>query len=408
MLQRSDSDISVLEIAGKVRMKMNPAGFELSDETVLSLCKDEVLACPKLLTSGFDRCLKVIHQVFCTLRCELDILQDYADDKDVTEIMVNGPKDIFVEKNGRVMKADIAFETRAQLEHVIQRIAAGVGREINDLNPIVDARLSDGSRVNAVHSNIALNGPILTIRRFTKSRMTMEDLIEQGSISREAADFVQKIVESAYNIFVSGGTSSGKTTFLNILSDYIPNDERLIVIEDSAELQIRSHSNLVRMEAKLANAQGKGAVTIRDLIKASLRMRPDRIIVGEVRGVEAVDMIAAMSTGHDGSLSTGHANSAKGMIKRLESMFLSESSFPLPAVQGQIAEGIEFIVHLERDAQGNRRVVEISELTGYVNGEPDMNEIFIYEPEEGLKRTGNKLRCPGKLRRVYPGSAGEY
>ena len=404
MLQRSDSEISVLDIAEKVRMKMNSAGFELSDETVLSLCKDEVLADPRLLTSGFDRCLKVIHQVFCTLRCELEILQDYADDKDVTEIMVNGPKDIFIEKNGRVVRADIAFETRAQLEHVIQRIAAGVGREINDLNPIVDARLSDGSRVNAVHSNIALNGPILTIRRFTKSRMTMEDLIEQGSISREAADFVQMIVRSAYNIFVSGGTSSGKTTFLNILSDYIPNDERLIVIEDSAELQIRSHSNLVRMEAKLANAQGRGAVTIRDLIKSSLRMRPDRVIVGEVRGVEAVDMIAAMSTGHDGSLSTGHANSAKGMIKRLESMFLAESDFPLPAVQGQIAEGIEFIIHLERDALGIRRVVEITEFTGYENGEPIMNEIFIYEPGEGLKRTENKVRRTGKLRRIYSGS----
>ena len=408
MLKNLASEVSVLEIADRVRKKMNSVNFELSDDTVLSLCKDEVLAHPMLLSAGFDKCLKIIHLVYCTLRCELDILQDYADDKEVSEIMVNGPKDIFIEKNGRVIKADISFETAAQLEHVIQRIAAAVGREINDLNPIVDARLSDGSRINAIHSNIALNGPILTIRRFTKSRMSMDDLIAQGSISKDAADFVQRIVNSAYNIFVSGGTSSGKTTFLNILSDYIPKNERLIVIEDSAELQIRSHVNLVRMETKQANAQGKGAVSIRDLIKASLRMRPDRVIVGEVRGIEAVDMIAAMSTGHDGSLSTGHANSAKGMIKRLESMFLSESDFPLPAVQSQIAEGIEFIIHLERDADGKRRVVEISEFEGYENGEPIMNEIYIYEPETGLKRTGKMLRRAGKLRKVYPEFAGKY
>lgn len=407
MLQNWDSDASILEIAEKVRRKMNSAAFELSDDSVHSLCIDETLNDSKMLTKDFKKCLKVIRQVYCTLRCELDILQDIAEDKDISEIMVNGPNDIFVEKKGRVMRADIAFETREQLERVIQRIAASVGREINDLNPIVDARLSDGSRVNAVHSNIAINGPILTIRRFTESRMGMDDLIEQGSISKEAADFVQKIVASAYNIFVSGGTSSGKTTFLNILSDCIPKDERLIVIEDSAELQIRAHSNLVRMETKMANAQGKGAVSIRDLIKSSLRMRPDRVIVGEVRGVEAVDMIAAMSTGHDGSLSTGHANSAKGMIKRLESMFLAESAFPLPAVQGQIAEGIEFIIHLERDAKGIRRVVEISEFTGYEKGEPIMNEIYIYEPETGLKRTKNKLRRTGKLRRVFPEYAGK-
>jgi len=392
---------SLSALAENVRKKMSLMPSSISDNQVLDLCINEVLYAPELITYNFDKLGRIIRLLFCTLRCELEILQDFADDKDVTEIMVNGPSDIFIEKNGRVSKIDLKFENRMQLEQVIQRLAAGVGREINDLNPIVDARLSDGSRINAVHSNIALNGPILTIRRFTKNRMTMDDLISEGSISIEAAEFVKKIVVSAHNIFVSGGTSSGKTTFLNILSDFIPTEERLIVIEDSAELQIRNHSNLVRLEAKPANAQGKGQVVIKDLIKSSLRMRPDRIIVGEVRGVEAVDMISAMSTGHDGSLSTGHANSAKGMIKRLESMFLSESAFPLQAVQSQIAEGIEYIIHLERDAAGKRRIMEITEFIGYRDGEPLMNEIFIYKPGKGLTRTENSIKRVGKLQRIY-------
>lgn len=397
---KSASNISILAYSNEVRQRLPQNLAAISDEEVLDICKSVVLSDTKTCFLALKDCSKIIRQVFCTLRCELEILQDIADDPAVTEIMVNGPKDIFVEKNGKIQRAEVCFEEQAQLERVIQRLAARVGREINDLNPIVDARLIDGSRINAVNSNIAIGGPILTIRKFNKSRMTMENLIEQGDISKEAAEFISQIVEASYNIFVSGGTSSGKTTFLNILSDYIPSSERVIVIEDSAELQIRNHENLVRMEAKSANAQGRGEVTIRDLIKSSLRMRPDRIIVGEVRGVEVIDMIAAMSTGHDGSLSTGHSNSARGMIRRLETMYLADSNYPIDAVRGQISEALEFVVHLERDNSGHRHVVEISEFLGYEKGEPILNDIFKYVQGEGLTQTGNQIRHTDKLQRV--------
>ncbi len=307
MLEREDRvRPSVDAIAERVRHKMAQLSPSISDDAVNELIVHEVLEDEAL--SGLHQFEKgrLIRLVFCTLRCELEILQDLLDDPFVNEIMVNGPSDIFVERSGRIERADIAFESRARLEQVIQRIAAGVGREINELNPIVDARLSDGSRVNAVFSNIALNGPILTIRKFGTERMDMEQLIAQGDISVEAADFLKLMVKARYNIYVSGGTSSGKTTFLNILSDYIPSDERIIVIEDSAELQLRGCDDLVRLEARGANAQGYGSVTIRDLIKASLRMRPDRIIVGETRGEEVIDMLAAMSTGHAGLTSRLH------------------------------------------------------------------------------------------------------
>ncbi len=399
MLKNSAFDISVGKLADIVRKRMNALNRECFDPEVMEFCIDAVFSCPGISLMDFSEVKPVIRQVFCTLRCELEILQDYADDPEVTEVMVNGPDSIFIERSGHIEKLDLRFENKEQLEHVIRRLAASVGREINDLNPIVDARLSDGSRVNAVNSNIAINGPILTIRKFSKTRLTMEDLIASGSISSEAADYIIRLVKSAYNIFVSGGTSSGKTTLLNILSDHIPPGERLIVIEDNAELQIRNHENLVRMEAKSANAQGKGAVSIKDLIKASLRMRPDRIIVGEVRGAEVMAMIFAMATGHDGSLSTGHSNSCIGMIRRLEAMFLSESSFPLEAVQGQLAEGIEIMIHLERDSKGIRRICEINEFCGYENGEPLMNELFKYDMQKGLYRTKNQLKRNGKLLR---------
>ena len=401
MLHKSERNISILGFSEDVRKRIPGYSQSISDKEVLDICKDIVLSDLSTQILDVRKCETIIRQVFCTLRCELEILQDIADDKNVTEIMVNGPRDIFVEKNGKIQRANIEFENQTQLERVIQRLAARVGREINDLNPIVDARLSDGSRINAVNSNIAIGGPILTIRKFNKSRMTMDDLIKQGDITLEAASFVEKIVKSSYNIFVSGGTSSGKTTFLNILSDFIPRDERVIVIEDSAELQIRAHENLVRMEAKSANAQGRGEVTIRDLIKSSLRMRPDRVIVGEVRGIEVIDMIAAMSTGHDGSLSTGHSNSAKGMIRRLETMYLSESNYPIDAVRGQISEALEFIIHLQRDNDGHRHIVEIAEFLGYQNGEPVLNEIFTYEKGKGLISTGNQVKRNDKLLRLY-------
>ena len=349
---------------------------------------------------------RMIRLVFCTLRCELEILQDIADDAAVTEIMVNGPGSVFIEKDHGIEKADVCFETKEQLQRVIQRIAAGVGREINELNPVVDARLSDGSRVNAVCSNIALDGPVLTIRKFTKNRMTLDDLVSQGDISRQAADLLELLVRCRYNIFVSGGTSSGKTTVLNVLSDLIPPGERIIVIEDSAELQIRNHQNLVRLEARAENAHGKGGVSIRDLIRTSLRMRPDRIIVGEVRGGEAADMLAAMSTGHDGSLSTGHANSASGMIGRLEAMFLSETNFPIEAVRKQISQSIDLFVHLARMPDGHRRVVEISEVTGIEKGEVQLSQLYKYSRNEGLKRTeavlcrSEKVEIMGEFERL--------
>ena len=268
---------------------------------------------------------------------------------------------------------------------------------MNELHPIVDARLSDGSRINAVHGSIAIGGPVLTIRKFNRSRMTMDDLIAQGDISREAAASLKKLTEAGYNIFISGGTSSGKTTFLNILSDHIPQTERVVVIEDSAELQIRGIPNLVRMEARSANAQGKGAIAIRDLIRTSLRQRPDRVIVGEVRGEEVVDMLAAMSTGHDGSLSTGHANSVRGMIGRLETLHITSSGFPAASVRAQIAEAIDVYVHLARTPDGHRRVVEICESAGMQDGEILLNPLFVYDPQQGLVSTGNRLRSTGKL-----------
>ena len=368
----------------------------LTDEQVLAQCESTVLsACAG--TVSYRRLTELVRLVFCALRCELEILQDAADDPDVTEIMVNGPDCVFLEKNGKTGRADLSFETPERLTRVIQRLAARVGREMNELHPIVDARLSDGSRINAVHGSIAIGGPVLTIRKFNRSRMTIDDLIRQGDISREAAVLLQKLTAAGYNIFVSGGTSSGKTTFLNILSDHIPQTERVVVIEDSAELQIRGIPNLVRMEARNANAQGKGAVTIRDLIRASLRQRPDRVIVGEVRGEEVVDMLSAMSTGHDGSFSTGHANSVRGMIGRLETLHISSSGFPAASVRAQIAEAIDLYVHLARTPDGHRRVVEICESAGLREGEIVLNPLFVYDPQQGLVATGNALRSRGKL-----------
>ena len=396
MRKRSkEDDLSVISLADRVRKAMP---LYAADQEVMQLsrdiCFEAFFSVKRLYEPDLGKVFRTARLVFCTLRCELEILQDIADDAAVTEIMVNGPDAVFIEKGHGMEKADVYFETGEQLQRVIQRIAAGVGREINELNPIVDARLSDGSRVNAVYSNVALDGPVLTIRKFTKNRMTMDDLVEQGDISRQAADLLELLVGCRYNIFVSGGTSSGKTTFLNVLSDFIPPEERVIVIEDSAELQIRNHQNLVRLEAKAENSHGKGGVSIKDLIKTSLRMRPDRIIVGEVRGAEAADMLAAMSTGHDGSLSTGHANSAAGMIGRLEAMFLSGTAFPLEAVRKQISQSIDLFVHLARMPDGHRRVVEISEVIGIEKGEVQLSQLYRYTRAEGLKRTKAVLcRC---------------
>ncbi|HCU08172.1 MAG TPA: pilus assembly protein [Clostridiales bacterium] len=369
----------------------------LSDDQVLEIVEDLVLSHRALVDLAPGKKKKLIRLIFCSLRRELEILHDYAEDPDVSEIMVNGIDGIFIERCGRIERVPAFFESTEDLEKVIQRLAARVSREMNDLHPIVDARLQDGSRINAVNRSIALDGPVLTIRKFNRDRMTLDDLIRQKDITAEAAELLVRLVRSGYNMFVSGGTSSGKTTFLNVLSDCIPREERVIVIEDSAELAIRNHENLVRMEARNANAQGRGAVTIRDLIKTSLRMRPDRIIVGEVRGGEVVDMLAAMSTGHDGSLSTGHANSPAGMIGRLETLFLSASGFPVEAVRSQIADAIDIFVHLKRSSDGRRQVWEIAEVEGCSEGAVRLNKLFHHVPGKGLIPTGNRLMHKEKL-----------
>lgn len=340
----------------------------------------------------------LIERAFCSLRCEYGPLQPLLSDSSITEIMVNGASDVYIEKSGKIMRSEMYFESTEELENIIRKMAAGVRREINEMVPIVDARLSDGSRVNAVYKSIALGGPVLTIRKFPERPFAMEDFLRLGTITAEAAEFLRVLVEAGYNIFISGGTSSGKTSFLNVLSAYIPADERVITIEDSAELQIRQIPNLVRMECRNANSQGKGQITMRDLIKSSLRMRPDRIIVGEVRGGEVMDMVQAMNTGHDGSLCTGHANSVGGMMKRLEAMFLQAVELPAASVRSQIAEGIDIVVHMGRLSDKQRRVLEIAEVSKNLeNGEIKINSLFKYILNTGLRRTENRLENTAKL-----------
>ena len=344
--------------------------------------------------------LEVTNYVLNAMK-KLGPLQAILDDHTITEVMINGPDTVFIEHNGRLSRANIHFESARQLEDIIQRIVAKVNRTVDTANPICDARLEDGSRVNIVLPPVALNGPIVTIRKFPDKVIQIEDLIRWGSLSREAADFLHAAVQAKYNIFVSGGTGSGKTTFLNALSNFIPEDERIITIEDSAELQIKSIPNLVRLETRNANAEGKGAVTIRDLIRSSLRMRPERIVVGEVRGAEALDMLQAMNTGHDGSLSTGHANSPQDMLSRLETMVLTGSSFPIEAIRQQIGSAIDIIIHLGRMSDKSRRTLEIVELVGYQDGKYQINPLFEFQREEklqngrivgGLVRTRNPMQ----------------
>ena len=321
--------------------------------------------------------------------------------------MINGYDCIFVERNGKLSRIPDKFESADNLRNIITKFVQDMGRSINESNPIVDTRLEDGSRVKVVLDPIALNGPIVTIRRFPEEGMTIQKLIGYKSITSEAAVFLEKLVRAKYNIFISGGTGSGKTTFLNALSNYIPSDERVITIEDSAELQIRNIPNLVRLETRNANSAGVGAITIRDLIKSSLRMRPERIVVGEVRGAEALDMLQAMNTGHDGSLSTGHANSAYDMLSRLETMVLSgEAGLPLEAIRQQIASAGDIIVHLSRMRDKTRKTMEITEVIGMENGAIILNPLFKFEEDEdstvrkvsgSLKRTNNKMVHPDKF-----------
>ncbi len=334
---------------------------ENAKESPISL--QEKMALGKELFNGFRK---------------LDILQELIEDDEITEIMINGTEHIFIEKDGKMQRLEKHFTSKSKLEDVIQQIVAKANRIVNEASPIVDARLEDGSRVNVVLSPIALNGPIVTIRKFPKEMITMQDLIERESISLEIAGFMEKLISARYNIFVSGGTGSGKTTFLNVLSDYIPKDERIITIEDSAELQISGVPNLVRLESRNANVEGTGEITIRDLLKTSLRMRPSRIIVGEVRGSEAIDMLQSLNTGHCGA-SSGHSNSPEDMLSRLETMVLMGMEIPLPAIRRQIASGIDIIVHLGRLRDKTRKILRVVEVLGYDNGEIKLQTLFEFQ-----------------------------
>lgn len=402
----NNMELHIKQVTEEIRKIITESQLRTQDDEVMKLIEDHVLPDARTMLQNYKYKSHIIEAVFNATRMELDILQPLADNKQINEIMVNGTDSVFIERNGKLEKTAIKFENKEQLEEIIRRIAAKVHREINELNPIVDARLDDGSRVNAIYKNIAINGPILTIRKFPQNQIKMEDLIQNKAISAEAADFLKILVISGYNIFISGGTSSGKTTFLNVLTNYIPKEERVIVIEDSAELQINAIDNIVRMETKNANVQGKGEITVRQLIKTSLRMRPDRIIVGEVRGGEVLDMIQAMNTGHDGSLSTGHANSPAGMLSRLETMYLTAADFPISAIRGQLASALDIIVHLGKLCDRSRRVLEITEICEYNGDQIVLNPLFKFQFGEIQERTvesgallptGNRLRNTTKL-----------
>lgn len=371
-------------------------GEELSDEQLKDLISRYLLEKEKNYHFTLLQRKQIGKEIFDSLR-KLDILQDLIDDDEVTEIMVNGPGIIFAEKRGKLYQTNLKFESREKLMHVINQIVSSCNRVVNESSPIVDARLKNGARVNVVLYPIALNGPILTIRRFPDKPITMEKLMELGAINEEAVTFLRKAVKAKYNILVSGGTGSGKTTFLNALSGYIPSDERIITIEDSAELQIQGINNLIRMETRNANMEGGKSISIRDLIKASLRMRPTRIIVGEVRGEEASDMIgSAMNCGHDGSMSSAHANSAEDMLLRLENMILMSASLPIDAIRRQIASGVDLIVHLGRLRDKSRKVLEITEVQGVKREEIMLNPLFIFRETSVNKNE----RVEGKLERV--------
>ena len=353
---------------------------DISDDEILEMIDKEVISsCSEMvMTLSEKRMLR--SELFHAMR-KLDVLQDLVDDPTVTEIMINGKDDIFIEKSGRLSKYDLTFESKEKLEDVIQKIVAGCNRVVNEASPIVDARLENGSRVNIVLPPIALNGPIVTIRRFPDEPINMKKLMGFGSVPEYIVKDLQTLVRAGYNIFISGGTGSGKTTFLNALSDSIPSTDRVITIEDNAELQILHVPNIVKMESRNANVEGCREISIRDLIKSSLRMRPDRIIVGEVRGGEALDMVQAMNTGHDGSMSTGHANSAKDMLSRLETMILMAMDLPLSAIRRQLSSGIDLIIHLGRLRDRSRKLLEICEVPGGLDeetGEVKLNVLWQY------------------------------
>lgn len=381
---------------------------EMSDKEVEETIDEVLLERAELVTYPVELRWRLKKELFDSLR-RLDILQIFVEDDSVTEIMINGTEHIFIERGGRLQELDQGFDSPEKLQDVIQQIVAGCNRVVNEASPIVDARLADGSRVNVVMNPVALNGPIVTIRRFPARPVTMDWLVRNHSLSEQAALFLENLVRAGYNIFISGGTGSGKTTFLNALSQFIPAEERVITIEDSAELQLQGLPNLVRLETRNGNMEGCREIGIRELIRSSLRMRPDRIIVGEVRGPEAVDMLQCLNTGHDGSMSTGHANSGKDMLARLESMVLMGLELPLAAIRQQIASGIDVIVHLGRLRDRSRRVLEIAEILGLEGNEIRLNTLFEFEEageddegriigefhKRGTLQKENKLRAAG-------------
>ena len=381
--------------ADMIRHKILSADGNLSDQAVLRIIEDQVLE--NQIDMDLQTCREVILRIFAKIRSKLGMLQRYIEDESINEIMVNGRENFFYEDGMGIHRVEDVFDSTEELEEIIRNIAADVHREINEMNPILDARLKNGSRVNAVYKNVAVGGPVLTIRKFSKDRLTAADMVRRGTLTQQCADYLCAAVECGYNLFVSGGTSSGKTTFLNAISDFIPENERVIVIEDSTELQIGNIPNLVQMECHNANSMGQGSVSMDMLIRTSLRMRPDRIIVGEVRGKEVADMLQAMNTGHSGSMSTGHGNSVTGMLRRLEAMYLMSARIPMDAIRAQIVEGIDLMIHMARFRDGSRRVVEVQELLDFENGKYRLNPLFRLNSDMELVFTGIALVNRSKL-----------
>ena len=394
--------INMINFEEKIRkevMESIDLSVDVSDEEIQKLIRSKIIELAKIQPISLTDRKRVEGHVFNSLR-KLDVLEDLLKDEEITEIMINGPKNIFVEKNGRVEKSKEQFSSEEKLNDVIQSIVASTNKIVNESNPIVDTRLSDGSRINIVLPPAAVDYSILSIRKFSKEQMTMERLKSYGSISDEQIELLKKLVISGYNIFVSGGTGSGKTSFLNALGEFIPTDERVITIEDSAELQLKNVENIVRLEARNANLEGNNEITIRDLLKSSLRMRPDRIVVGECRGAEALEMLQAFNTGHDGSLSTGHSNSCKDMLSRLETMVLMGAEIPISAIRQQIASGIDIIVQLGRLRDKSRKLIEITEVLDLEQDEIKLNPLYRFkELEEVNGRIIGQWEKVGDLKR---------
>lgn len=400
-------ELSSLADSLRAAVLLDPALVRLDDDELESHIRTMLDERTSSSYLSISEQVNIVQQVYGSIR-GLGLLDSLMADEAVTEVMVNGPDNVFVERDGRVTRLDVSFESARRLEDIIQRIVGLAGREVNQANPIVDTRLADGSRVNVVLPPVALDGPTVTIRKFSTEPMTMKRLVGYGSVTEEVAELLRVLVKAKYNIFISGGTGSGKTTFLNALSNFIGHDERVITIEDSAELQIDGVENLVRLETRNANVAGTGEISIRELIRSSLRMRPERVVVGEVRGAEALDMLQAMNTGHDGSLSTGHANSTTDMLSRLETMVLQASAtLPLEAIRQQIASALDIIIHLSRLRDHSRRTMAISEVVGYEDGRIVLNTLYEFREDSvssqsvvvgSLVRTENPFLGTEKLR----------